>query len=203
MAETVPREVRARTWTSRAGKLNRKHLNETFNETLNETGFTLIELIVVLVIMGGFLFFAIPKLHDFNLFSERDNTLGKTIQLIESLKTRAVTDNKDYLMHLDLDTGLVWVSDETMDEEQTSDAKTGAFQFSGSTMLTGVEFPHTLPFDADRKDEFLIRFYRQGYSDMALIHMRAEDNDLTIMVEPFVSKVELYESTISFDRCLE
>lgn len=172
-------------------------------ETSNETGFTLIELIVVLVIMGGFLFFALPKLHNFSLFSGRDNALGKTIQLIESLKARAVTENKDYLMHIDLNAGLVWVSDETMDEEQIAGAKTGAFQFSGSTMLTGVEFFRPPTPDANTIDEFLIRFYRQGYSDMALIHLRSGDNDFTIMVEPFVAKVELYESAISFDRCLK
>ncbi|MDY0219520.1 MAG: type II secretion system protein [Desulfobacterium sp.] len=171
---------------------------------LDETGFTLIELIVVLVIMGGFLFFAIPKLHNFNMFSGRTQALGKTVRLIESLKARAVTHNKDYLMHLDLDAGLVWVSDETMDEEQAGEAKTGAVQFSGNTMLLGVEFPSPLPLDINKNtDEFLIRFYKQGYSDMALIHLRAGDNDFTIMVEPFISKVELYESVISFDRCLE
>lgn len=170
----------------------------------DETGFTLIELIVVLVIMGGFLFFAIPKLHNFNLFSVRTQALGTTVRLIESLKTRAVTDNRDYLMHLDIDTGLVWVSDETMDEEQAGEAKTGAFQFSGDTMLVGVEFFHPLSLDTNKDtDEFLIRFYKQGYSDMALIHLRAGDNDFTIMVEPFVSKIELYESAISFNRCFQ
>ena len=188
--------MKARIWTSRAGNLNRNHPDET--------GFTLIELIVVLVIMGGFLFFAIPKLHNFNLFSGRTQALGTTVRLIESLKTRAVTDNRDYLMHLDLDTGIVWVSDETMDEEQTGEAKTGAFQFSGNTMLVNVEFFPPLPLDTNKyTDEFLIRFYKQGYSDMALIHLRAGDNDFTIMVEPFISKVELYESSISFDQCLK
>lgn len=138
-----------------------------------------------------------------SLFSGRTQALNKTIQLIESLKIRTVTDNRDYLMHLDIYAGLVWVSDETMDEEQTAEAKTGAFQFSDSTQLIDVEFPIPLPLDINRMDEFLIRFYKQGYSDMAMIHLKDGENDFTILIEPFISKVELYESAISFTRCFQ
>ena len=161
-------------------------------------GFTIIELVIVLSITGIVLFFSIPAFKDIHIFSDQANTLGKTVQLVELLKKKATADNRDYLMHLDIADGMIWVSDDSMDEESIKLAREKGILFSGETILLGVEFPKDR---SSVSDEVVIRFNRNGYSDMALIHFREKKNDFTLRIEPFLLKAELDNRRISFDQC--
>lgn len=164
-----------------------------------ETGFTIIELVIVLVIAGILLFFALPTFQNVHFFSDPENALGKTIQLIDSLKRKAMTDGRDYVMHVDIAAGIIWVSDDAMDQETMKAAREKGIQFSGGTRLLDVEFPGAM---ALASDDIQIRFRRQGYSDMALIHLQEEENDVTLKIEPFLSRVELENRSVSFDQCM-
>ncbi len=164
-----------------------------------ENGFTLIELIIVIVITGVVLSFALPNFRAFNPLSPADNVLGKTVQLIDRLKTQAMIEGRDYAMHVDVTQGLIWVSHDAMDEDQINEAKNKGIRFSGDTILVGVEYPQILPNDTD---ELLIRFHEKGYSDMALIHLTDRDEDITLVIEPFLANVELKKRIVSFDRCI-
>ncbi|MCP4115264.1 MAG: prepilin-type N-terminal cleavage/methylation domain-containing protein [Desulfobacteraceae bacterium] len=166
-----------------------------------ENGFTIIELVIVLVIAGVLLFFALPTFQDVHFFSDPENALGKTIQLIDSLKRKAMTDNRDYVMHVDIAAGLIWVSDDAMDMDQKTmkAAREKGIRFSGDTLLLDVEFPGAMPLASE---DIRIRFRRQGYSDMALIHLQEEENDVTLKIEPFLSRVELENRSVSFDQCM-
>ncbi len=164
-----------------------------------ENGFSLIELIIVMVITGVVLSFVLPNFRAFNPLSPADNVLGKTVQLIDRLKIQAMTEYRDYVMHVDLAQGLIWISHDTMDEDQTDDAKNSGIRFSGDTILLGVEYPQPLPHDTD---QFLIRFYKKGYSDMALIHLKNDDEDVTLVIEPFLANAELEKRIVSYDRCI-
>ncbi len=168
-------------------------------ERSGETGFTIIELVIVMVIAGVLLFFALPTFQDVHFFSDPENALGKTVQLIDSLKKKAVTDNKDYVMHVDIAAGLIWVSNDAMDQETMKIARENGIRFSGDTRVLDVEFPGAMPLAAD---DVQIRFRRQGYSDMALIHLEGEANDVTLRIEPFLSRVELENRSVSFDQCM-
>ena len=164
-----------------------------------ETGFTIIELVIVLVIAGVLLFFALPTFQNVHFFSNPENALGKTIQLIDSLKRKAMTDGRDYVMHVDIAAGLIWVSDDAMDQETMKAAREKGIRFPGDTRLLDVEFPGAMPLASD---DIRIRFRRQGYSDMALIHLQAEEGDVTLKIEPFLSRVELENRSVSFDQCM-
>lgn len=168
-------------------------------ERSGKAGFTLIELVIVMVIAGVLLFFALPAFQDVHFFSDPKNALGKTIQLIDALKRKAVIDNRDYVMHVDIAAGIIWVSDDTMDPETIKIARENAIRFSGDTLVLDVEFPGAMPLASD---DVQIRFRRQGYSDMALIHLQGEANDITLRIEPFLSRVELENRSVSFDPCM-
>jgi len=182
--------VREKTWTSRAGNLNKKESGKR--------GFTIIELVIVLSITGIVLFFSIPAFKDVGIFSDHANALGKTVQLIDLLKKKAMADNRDYLMHFDIAGGMIWVSDDSMDEEAIKLAREKAILFSGETLLVDVEFPKAI---SSASDGVEIKFNRKGYSDMALIHIRDRENHFTLKVEPFLLKAELENRKVSFDQC--
>ncbi|MBI9092434.1 MAG: prepilin-type N-terminal cleavage/methylation domain-containing protein [Desulfobacterium sp.] len=168
-------------------------------ERSGKAGFTIIELVIVMVIAGVLLFFALPTFQDVHFFSNPENARGKTIQLIDALKRKAVTDNRDYVMHVDITAGLIWVSGDAMDPATMKTARENGIQFSGDTRVLDVEFPGAMPLASD---DVQIKFRRQGYSDMALIHLQGETNDVTLRIEPFLSRVELENRSVSFDQCM-
>lgn len=182
--------MREKTWISRAGNLNKKESGKR--------GFTIIELVIVLSITGIVLFFSIPAFKEIHIFSDPTKALGQTVQLIDLLKKKAMADNRDYFMHLEIAEGMVWVSDDSMDEEAMKLAREKGILFSGETILLGVEFPKAI---SSAPDEVGIRFNRNGYSDMALIQVREGENHFTLRIEPFLLKAELQNGRISFDQC--
>lgn len=161
------------------------------------------ELVVVLVVISLFLVFALPTVKGFNIFSDNSNPVGKTVQLINFLKKKAVSDNHDQVMHVDITAGIIWISDDSMDEEAMNMARENGVQFSGDTLLVDVEFPQSTTLAQNTiQDSVAIRFHSQGYSDMALIHIQEEEKDMTLRIEPFLSSVEVENRNVSFDQCM-
>ncbi len=164
-----------------------------------EKGFTLIELITVITIMGMILGFLLPRFSGFQLFSDRSNQIGKTALLVQSLKKKAVSNNRDYLINIDTEEGILWISQDPPDEEADAVSRERAIRFDGDIHLVDVEFPKR---DNPRLYKAAIRFSRFGYSDMAMIHLREGLEDITIKIEPFLYEPDVENRYLSFEECL-
>ncbi len=100
-------------------------------------------------------------------------------------------------MHVDMESRRLWVTDEFMSEEEVIKSGQKGFMIPDDVEALDVEFP------GNNKIIFgmaSINFYADGYSDMALIHIKDnDDNYLSILIEPFLSKVKLYEKYSGFE----
>jgi len=163
------------------------------------SGFTLIELIVVISIIAILLSFSFPVFRDISLFSDSTGQVGDIVRLINDLKKRAVEQNVDFILHLDSGSGMVWVTDVAMEDEARQTAKEKGVQFSNELILLDVEFPDTRETGAQ---EYQIRFNARGYSDFALIHMIEDEKNITLKIEPFLSQVQLLEDHVYFEDCI-
>ena len=160
-------------------------------------GFTLIELIVVISLISIMFFFAIPRIQ-IDVLSDNTRKVSRWIMLnVSALKEKAVHDQKRYALHLSLDSNRLWVSNDTLSEEELEEATATGYNLPEEIKLLDVEYPDKEKISAGRAD---IYFYKKGYSDKAMIHITNNDNEvLSFLIEPFLSRVRLYNKYIEFE----
>lgn len=125
------------------------------------SGFTLIELIVVVSIIAILLSFSFPVFRDIGLFSD------------------SASQNVDFILHLDSGSDMVWVTNDAMEDEEIETAKEKGVQFSDGLTLLDVKFPGIREAGTQ---EYQIRFRNQGYSDFALIHIIEDEKNITLKI---------------------
>lgn len=171
--------------------------------TRNNQGFTLIELVTVMAVMGIVLFFTLPRFDAFNPFGSSMTPTGKLLLLIEQLKSQALETQQDYLLKIDTDTGRVWVSSpalvsgsEDMPEQESSPDP--LISFSDDSSIEDVKIVLTAMDDGDDDDDGItIRFSGNGYCDQAFIYIQENDRDLTVAIEPFLPRAQLLDGHVS------
>ena len=161
-------------------------------------GFTLIELIVVISLIAIMLFLSVPRFSQFFTSDDTSMTLRWLIVKIRLLKTTAVKEHKTFTLHADMDSGLFWISNESMEtEEERTAARAQGFTLPDDVKLVDVEFPGTGRIPAGTAD---ISFYKKGFSDMAIIHIEGAGDDMkSLVVEPFLSTVKVHDTYKSYD----
>jgi prepilin-type N-terminal cleavage/methylation domain-containing protein len=193
MALTALPVEREKIRISKAGNLTRGRL---------PYGFTLLELVVVLVIVSTFLAVTVPVFRVGPIFSNPLHEAQAFGQWITSLKTRAVQDNVDIFLHIDTVTSRVWLADSSVDvpEDAVSDDSANVPE---NLHITGVELASDRYLKrAGTPDARVIRLSRHGYSDAAILHLSAGDIRISLKIEPFYPKVEIFLEPVSFDDCV-
>ena len=166
-------------------------------DTEHPSGFTLMELIVVMALLTIMLVFSIPRFHE-TLFLDESKTGSRwIIGKIQSLKEAAVRNQKNYTLHFDLDTDHYWETDESMPADDIEDAALKTEPLPDGLKIADIEFPVRGKVSSGRTD---ITFYKNGYSDKALIHARNGESYVSYLIEPFLSEVTRYDTYAGFEN---
>ena len=161
------------------------------------SGYTLIELVVVISLISILLFFAIPRFQETLLPDNTKKFSRWIIATIRSLKASAVRDQKRYILNVNLDTGRFWVTSDAMSEEELQNAETAGYSLSEDVRIIDIEFPLKGKITGGQAE---ISFYKADYSDKAIIHIENDSRkQMSFSVEPFLSGVRLYEKYIGFE----
>ena len=160
-------------------------------------GFTLIELIVVISLMSIITFVSVPRFYNKTMLDNTKKVSRWIMITSQSLKEKSFRDQKLYTMYVDMESRQLWVTDESMSEEEILKAGRQGFLIPDDVEVLDVEFPGNNKIISGLAD---ICFYPDGHSDMALIHIKDDDNNqLSLLIEPFLSKVKLYEEYSEFE----
>jgi len=188
-------------------------------------GFTLIELIVVMSLISIIFFFAIPRL-DTSFLTNRSHRVSNWIVFhVKSLKNKAVSQQKTYVMRLDLGENRIScfvksnqdgdVLDQTEEKSVPSMGDETANNLSTEGLLEkgrkSEKEVFSLPQGFRLSDVILgkktvfttgtvdIHFYAKGYSDPAIIHVKDEDgNTVSYIIEPFLTHVTVKNDYVEF-----
>ncbi len=167
------------------------------NAKQRQNGFTLIELIVVMILISIMLFFTIPRFRR-SVVSDGGKKAARQIMMqVPLLKDKAVREQKRYELHIDIESGRVWTTNEAMTEDALSKAEENASKAALGVRFIDVEYPQTGKINSGVA---VISFYKKGYSDKAIIHIDDEDSEIqrSLLIEPFFSSVKLYETYEEF-----
>jgi len=166
--------------------------------TSSNPGFTLIELVVVVFLISLMLFLAVPRFGG-TFFSDSSRKAMLWISgTIHLLKERAVREQTDYQLHVDLDENVMWVSREGMSDAEFEEARESGYRFKDRLTLLDV----TLPDDETiTSGEVPIRFNKKGYSSMLLIHViDQKDQRHSFDIQPFLATARLTEGYLEYGQ---
>ena len=160
-------------------------------------GFTLLELIVVISLLGIMLVMAVPRFHE-TLFLDESKTSSRwVIGKIQALKEAAVRNQKNYTLHIDLDSERFWETDESMSPEAIENAALNATALPSGLKIIDIEYPIRGKINSGQAE---ITFYKMGYSDEVFIHLQEGESQVSYRIEPFLSEVGRYENYIGFEN---
>lgn len=163
----------------------------------HRNGFTLLELIVVMSLLGIMLIFTVPRFHE-TLFLDDTKTGSRwIIGKIQALKEAAIRNQKQYSLHINLDTEQFWETDASMSAEDLENAALNASSLPSGLKIADIEYPIRGKINSGQTD---ITFYKNGTSDKVLIHIQDGDQYESYLVEPFLSEVTRYEMYASFEN---
>lgn len=158
-------------------------------------GFTLLELIVVMALMGIVFFFAIPRFEKSFFLDDAQQGARWLIGKLQSLREEAQRTRRLYVLNIDLEARRVWHTTEAMTLEEIELALRRAQPVPGGARVAAVEFPPDIRIANGRAE---IRFYGDGHSDMALIHLQLGEATSSFLLEPFLTQVKMFDAPVGF-----
>ncbi|NIP37626.1 MAG: prepilin-type N-terminal cleavage/methylation domain-containing protein [Candidatus Dadabacteria bacterium] len=163
------------------------------NASVCNTGFTLIELSIVVLILSAFMFVAVPRFDNLtrgNLKSSSRN-LSTTIKYLYS---EAAFKKKIHKLAFDIDEGEYWVEVLEVDE----------YIKSPDPFLRKKKLPHNVFFkdivtqrsqgaSTEGKDEFIL-FLPSGFVEPVVIHLESEAGDIyTLATKPYTGATRVFD----------
>lgn len=160
------------------------------------SGYTLLELIVVMALIGIVFFFAIPRFEGSFFLDDAKQSSRWLIGKLQALREEALRTRRLMVLHIDLDTGLLWETSEALTPEEADRAIRRAQRLPGGGRVVSLDFAHQGKVSEGRAD---VRFYRDGHTDRVLIHLRHGDTYTSFLLEPFLSQVRMFDHVVGFD----
>lgn len=176
--------------TSIVGKLN-KHRSKT--------GYTLIELIVVLGIICIVFSFTVPEFSRNLLGDDIELAVNRIVLNAAKLKKESRSREEDLVLCIQEDSRTIRIGKNTVNHSETEENETIAeYNLPESVSIEDVEFSHRGP---EKIQPPCIRFFSKGYSDHAVIHVSSSDGRrVSILIQPFLQKVTVHDGFIQIDR---
>lgn len=162
-----------------------------------EQGFTLIELMVVMLLISIVLSIAIPKFGG-SAFQDPVKKMSRwMINTVRTLRSAAIQQQKTQGLVIDLSNRRMWIVNDAADEEAAqAEASKKTVPIPDAIRYMDVQFPQQERISSGTAE---VRFYPAGYSDQVLIHLETDDDEkLTYLVEPLLPKVKIFDEWIEF-----
>jgi prepilin-type N-terminal cleavage/methylation domain-containing protein len=161
-------------------------------------GYTLIELMAVIILLSIMLSFAIPRFEGSLLKPDSRKISRRLVMKVESLRQSAIKSRKLYSLHIQPDMGLIWETNESMTQEELDAAPHNAYKINADVRIRDVTFGSGRTISSGEAE---IRFSPAGYSDKVLIHIEDENGKpITLLIEPFLPTVKIYDEDAGFER---
>ena len=152
------------------------------------SGFTLLELLVIIVLAGLIVTLAVPSTRDALTGDKLKTASRQIIGLERKLRVEAVRDQLDYILCLDLSNSAYWVVASDMTQEKQDEIKKRALHLPTDVVITDIVDANNSKKSAG---EFKIIFKKNNACSPAVIHLAYEENKMTIVINPFLGVTDI------------
>ena len=160
-------------------------------------GYTLIELIVVIVLLGLMFGLTIPKFRQVVSRDSLDASALRIIGLVEDLREKAISNQVSYFLRFDIREKKLWAFASNVSEEEVEAARERAYRLPAD-----IEIEDIWSWTSGKLyDEAIIRFSKKGYIEQSMIHLQSEDGrQLSLELTPFLGSIKIHEGYVDIDR---
>ena len=162
---------------------------------MTDRGYTLIELSVVVLLIGMMLLIAVPRVRDTLLNDDLKATTRRLVGVSRELRNEAVREQVDFILTLDFNQPGFWSYSADTTAEKRSEIRKKAIRFPEGIRISGVRHPEEV---RKTEGEASIRFFRKGYTEPTVIHLVKDDRTFTLVFNPFLPAVSVYEKYVDF-----
>lgn len=160
-------------------------------------GFTFIEMVLVLLLLGLMLGITIPRFRQALMNDSLDATSLRLIGLVEDLRERAINDQVAYVLHFDLREKTLWSFAVNASEEAQQFAEEHAYQLPDDVKIEDIWSWSK----GKAYDETTIQFSKKGYIEQAMIHLESEDGRrLSLELTPFLGSIKIHDGYVDLAR---
>jgi prepilin-type N-terminal cleavage/methylation domain-containing protein len=160
---------------------------------LNKQGFTLVEVLLVIVLIGVVLVLAVPSIRDNLIGDNLKKASRQFIGLERKLRGEAVRDQIDYILCLDLPNSAYWVLASDMTPEKQDEIKKRPQHLPSDVVILDVVGENNKKQSAD---EAKIKFGKNNICSPAVIHLAHEEDRMTIVINPFLGVIDIYDKYV-------
>jgi len=162
-----------------------------------DRGFTLIELIVVLVVIGIMLSITIPKFRQALVSDSLNTTSLRLIGLVQDLRERAISSQVSYTLHFDIPHKSIWYVASDASEAEQETAREKAYELPDDIRIEDIWSWRSGTF----YDEAAILISRKGYIEQAMIHLESDDGrEISLELTPFLGSVKIHEGYVEISK---
>lgn len=156
---------------------------------IRDEGFTFLELMAVLALLGLLYFFALPSLT--TNFEKKNTAFGSWIVAnAAKFKTASKNGSTGLYIYLDLDSEAVWTGADSVINKGV------ARKLGDNTDINYVEFISGLKVTSGVAR---IGFFKGGYSDGVIIHTTEHGKKMSYRLDPFLDGVTITEGSQSWE----
>ena len=160
---------------------------------LNKQGFTLVELLLVIVLIGVILVLAVPSIRDNLTGDNLKKTSRQLIGLERQLRVEAVRDQLDYILCLDIPNSTYWIITADMTPEKQALMKKSPQHLPADVVITDIVGEDN---KKQSSDEVRIKFGKNDICSPAVIHLAHEEDKMTIVLNPFLGVTDIFNKYV-------
>ena len=161
-------------------------------------GYTFIELTVVMVLLGLLMALTIPRFRYAIVTDSLKTATRKLVGMIGAIRSEAIREQQDFLLHLDLESSRLWLESAGMTEEERVLSREKASSLPGGVRILDVWLKGK---GKTMTGETTIRFNKKGYVQHSVIHLGSEDGrQFTLVLTPFLRKIQVLENYVEFEE---
>jgi general secretion pathway protein H len=160
---------------------------------VNKRGFTLIELMLVITLIGVVLVLAVPSTRDVLTGDSLKKASRQLIAMERKLRAEAVRDQINYVLCIDLPNSAYWVITSDMTPEKQGEIKKRPQHLPSNVIIMDIMDENNKKI-SDGEKRF--NFDKNNVCSPAIIHLAYKEDRMTIVINPFLGVTDIYDKYV-------